>query len=106
MLARLNIMKSTIAYAEGVKPQTRERAFWPTIGSAWNSKKAAGAISIEIGRKTKSKVTGELSSVFKEVTLAEGSRLYLQPNKTKEAGSKAPDYFVALVTDEDEASAE
>ena len=92
-------IKSAIAYSEGIAPQ-QPRAFWPTIGSAWNSK-VPGAISIEIGRKTKDKTTGELKSVFANVNLEEGSRLFLQPNKNKKEGSKAPDYFVALVQDDE-----
>jgi len=94
-------MTAKIGYAEGIVPQ-KQKAFWPTIGSAWKSK-VPGAISIEIGRKTKDKTTGELKSIFADVTLPEGSRLFLTPNKNKEAGSKMPDFFVALVEDEDEA---
>ena len=92
-------VKNAIAYSEGINPQ-QPRAFWPTIGSAWKSK-VPGAISIEIGRKQKDKTTGELKSIFANVTLEEGSRLFLQPNKNKKGGSKAPDYFVALVQDDE-----
>jgi hypothetical protein len=91
-------VKTAIAYSEGIAPQ-QPRAFWPTIGSAWKSAKVPGAISIEIGRKTK--VNGELKSVFANVNLEEGSRLFLQPNKNKKDGTKAPDFYVALVQDDE-----
>lgn len=83
----------------GIAPQ-QPRAFWPTIGSAWKSAKVPGAISIEIGRKAK--VNGELKSVFTNVNLEEGSRLFLQPNKNKKDGTKAPDFYVALVQDDED----
>lgn len=92
-------VKTAIAYSEGIAPQ-QARTYWPTIGSAWKSRKIEGAISIEIGRKTKDKTTGELKSVFTNVDLPEGSRLFLQPNKNKK-GDKAPDFFVALVQDDE-----
>jgi len=93
-------MKSSISFVEG-QEVAKERAFWPSIGSAWKSNKGNDAISIEIGRKKKGK-DGTLISTFKEVKLVEGARLYLQPNTRKQAGDKQPDYYVALVTDDDD----
>lgn len=95
--------KSIIAYTDGAEAP-KARTYWPTIGSAWKSKKNKDAIAVEIGRKVKDKTTGELKSTLSEVTLQEGSRLYLQPNTRKVAGDKAPDFFVALVTDDESAN--
>ena len=91
--------KATIAYTNGFSENDRPRSFWPTIGAAWKIKN--GAYSINIGRQSKDKETGEVKERFESVTLKPGDRLYLQPNSRKVEGSKSPDYFVALVQDDE-----
>ena len=90
--------KATIAYANGFSEAERPRNFWPSIGAAWKAK--GGGYSVNIGRQSKD-ASGKMVDRFEAVTLKPGDRLYMQPNNRKVAGDKQPDFFVALVQDDE-----